>query len=78
MYTKTFKGKMNVLPKSKIFETVKNYISLWKVKILMFGMSVDLSIFSSFMGKGQELTLLENCVRYKFTQKVFSFEESLE
>ena len=65
---------MNVLPKSKIFETVKNYISLWKVKILMFGMSVDLSIFSSFMGKGQELTLLENCVRYKFTQKVFSFK----
>ena len=46
---------MNVLPKSKIFETVKNYISLWKVKFLMFGMSVDLSIFSSFMGKGKEL-----------------------
>ena len=46
---------MNVLPKSKFFETVKNYVSLWKVKILMFGMSVYLSIFSSFMGKGQEL-----------------------
>ena len=57
---------------------VKNYISLWKLKFLMFGMSVDLSIFSSFMGKGQELTLLENCVRYKFTQKVFSFKKSLE
>ena len=69
---------MNVLPKSKIFETVKNYISMWKVKILMFGMSVDLSIFSSFMGKGQELTLLENCVRYKFTQKVFSFKRILK
>ena len=55
MYTKTFKGKMNVLLKSKFFEMVKNYISLWKVKFLMFGMSVDLSIFSSFMGKGQEL-----------------------
>ena len=69
---------MNVLPKSKIFETVKNYISLWKVKFLMFGMSVDLSIFSSFMGKGQELTLLETCVRYEFTQKVFSFEKILK
>ena len=57
---------------------VKNKIFLWKVKFWVFGMSVDLSIFSSFMGKGQELTLLENCVRYKFTQKVFSFKKILK